>query len=178
MKPMSKIQLKEMPLDIGKLNHLYEQVNQSCCLVQVQTPLAEEKAKQYIDAMESGKVGDKAFLCRGIYSDDTLIGKIEVSRYEDGSAELDLILREEDTQKGYGKEALEKLEEMILEEHWCHEIVAYVKDDNVAMRKLLEGNGYEAERPFKADIMVPRDGKYQLQEIQGFEYRKVLVKSI
>ena len=172
------IELKKMVADASIIEDIYANVNQENCLVQLKTPLPTDQLQQYLQAIEVGKVKDKPFICFGIYQDDAVVGKIELSRYEDGSAELDLVLKEEYCNQKIGREALNQLEEYVKENFWCKRIVAYVNEENEAMIHLLNACKYIETKPFKADIMVLNEGEYQLKTIQGIEFTKQLQQQL
>ena len=160
--------------DATILEDIYKNVNQTNCLVQIQTPMPVEQLELYLQAIESGKVKDKEFICFGVYKDDAIIGKIELSKYPDGSGELDLVIKEKYCNQKYGEEALKQLEEYVKENFWCKRIVAYVNQENIAMIQLLRKCNYLKGRQFQADIMVPIDDTYQLKEVKGLEFYKQL----
>ena len=45
------------------LENLYENVDQSKCLIQLMVPLPKEQTEKYITAIQTGIVDDKPFLC-------------------------------------------------------------------------------------------------------------------
>ena len=167
------ISLKPWPLSYEAMNSLYARADQSKCLVQLIVPLERANTFRYLQAVQSGFSNGKAFLCRAIMLDDTLIGKIELSRYESFDSELDIILQKEYCAKGYGKAALKLLEEEVKESGWCRSIYAYVDTENIAAGKMLAASGYELTRFFSADVMIPYEGSYILKTRRGAEMRKI-----
>lgn len=167
------ISLKPWPLSYEAMNSLYAHADQSKCLVQLIVPLERSNTFRYLQAVQSGVSNGKPFLCRAIMLDDTLIGKIELSRYESYDSELDIILRKEYCAKGYGAAALKLLEDEVSKSGWCRSIYAYVDTENIAAGKMLAQNGYELTRFFSADVMIPYEGSYILKTRRGAEMRKI-----
>ena len=155
---------------IETLNELYEHVNQKYCLTQLPVPLEQEPTERYLKAAETGFVDEKPFLCFAILLDEVLIGKTDLSCYEGGFAEVDIVIREEYTGNGYGREALEQLVEYVTSASWCTAIGGYVEKDNMHARRMFMKAGFRQTRPFSADIMTPVNGKYVLKTKQGYEY--------
>ena len=153
------------------LDNLYKDVNQEYCLVALPVPFDEGKANVYIEAIETGKVNNKEIISCGIYEDEELIGKVELTKIED-IAELDLVIKEEYVNKGYGKEAIRYIEDIVCESKWCKKIEAYVNIENKKMIAVLEASNYLKGNNFKADIMKEHNGLYQLTTITGIEYYK------
>lgn len=166
------IELKPWLLRYEVMNDLYRRVDQSHCLVQIPVPLEKENTFRYLKAVQTGTSNGKDLLVRAIYLDDSLIGKIELSRYKNRAAELDIVIVKEHTSKGYGKQALQKLEEEVKETDWCTGIYAYVDTANLACGKMLAGCGYSIGRFFNASIMVPQSGSYVFGERRGCEMLK------
>ena len=94
------IHLEQWPQNTEEaLIDLYRDTDQSLCLVRVNTD-AKEQTDNYIRIIETGDNEGKPFLCQAVYLDERLIGKAELTRYEDDSAELDIVLRSEYCGKG------------------------------------------------------------------------------
>lgn len=167
------ISLKPWPLSYEAMNELYAHADQSKCLVQLPVPLDKANTFRYLKAVQSGFSNSKPFLARAVYLDDLLIGKIELSRYESHDSELDIILRKEYCAKGYGRQALKLLEEEVTESGWCRSVYAYVDTENTPAGKMLAASGYELNRFFSADVMIPHDGTYILKTRRGAEMRKI-----
>ena len=167
---LKMIELKPFPIRYEALNDLYEHTDQSCCLNRVAVPLEEATTRGFFLAVRTKNNGGLPFDCRGIYLDGKLIGKIELTRYEDYSAELDLILETEYTGNGYGKEALEQFQNDLRKTGWAQCITAYVKADHKRMIRVLEKTGFEPTRAFAADVMTPQNGTYVLRTVNGIEY--------
>ena len=110
------------------------------------------------------------FAVKGIYLDQKLIGKIERTVYEGGSAEIDLIIRNEYCGKGYGTEALRQFLALpeTLEE--CTSFCAYIDSNNKPAARVLEKTGFEAKRKFLADVVTPQAETYTLRTVEGTEY--------
>lgn len=155
---------------VKELETLYTHVNQKYCLVQIPLPLPTEQTQSYVNAIDNGVVEGKAFWCRAIQEDDDIIGKIELTKHDDGKAELDLVLRKEYENKGLGTKAIQEAIAFVEQENWCISIEAYVNQENIAMMKALEHNGFVRRQKFKADIVVPRDQLYELKEVTGYAY--------
>lgn len=152
------------------LADLYENADQSLCLVQLPLPLSISETRNYLRAVRTESVSGRAFICCAVYADSELIGKIEASRDEEGEAELDLILKRQYAGRGYGTEALRQFLALLKEKDWHQRMTAYVNRDNIAMIRILEKNGFARTREFTADVMVPTDGKYVMKTIRGYEY--------
>lgn len=167
------ITLKPWPLSYEAMNSLYAQSDQSFCLVQLPVPLDKANTFRYLRAVQSQNADGKPFLCRSIQLDEQLIGKIELSRYETMDAELDIILKKDFCFKGYGREALRQMEELVKEMNWCRSVYAYVDTGNIPAAKMLAGSGYEIGRFFSADVMIPDQGSYILKTRRGCEMRKI-----
>ncbi|MBR2067740.1 MAG: GNAT family N-acetyltransferase [Solobacterium sp.] len=174
---MEKIELKRWPTQkVEALNDFYLEVNQEFCLVQIPLPIQEEMALNYLKAIETRKNGNKELLSFAIMLEEEIIGKIELNKGQNHIAELDLVIKEKYTNMGYGKEALKLLEEKVKETNWCRIIEAIVKEDNLRMKKLLVDSGYMEGRSFIADIVVPHRGNYRIEEVEGREYKKTMLK--
>ena len=173
------ITLKKWPTDsIQPLNDLYLDVDQSFCLVQLPIPFLTNESIHYLNAIHNEVVDEKPFLCFGIYEDDTLIGKVEVTRYPNNESELDIVLRKQYTQKGYATEALQQLRHYLQERHWCTRIHAFVNENNLPVRRLLEKSYFQPTRKFKADVSTFHDGSYVMKEIIGIEYISTLEETL
>lgn len=156
--------------DEQALQDLYAHTDQSYCLVQLPVPLPQIQTRNYLESVRIKNTDGKPFLCFAVLLDGECAGKIEVSRSEDDSAELDLVLRKEYTGQGHGTEALSTLISMVKRTHWCRSICAYVREDNLPMRRVLEKNEFEQARAFQADVLVPDHSGYSFRTIKGFEY--------
>ncbi|MBP3891543.1 MAG: GNAT family N-acetyltransferase [Solobacterium sp.] len=155
---------------IQDLEDLYADVDQTNCLVALPVPLPKQETIAYYEAIQMEHTQDKVLKTFAIIEEDAIIGKIELS-IEEGIGELDFVLRKEHCNQKKGSEALQKFLELIQKENWCNEIVAYVHEDNLPMQKVLLKQGFQKTQPFKADVMVVRDGVYQLKEVKGSEYQ-------
>lgn len=164
------ITLNELPIRYEELNDLYEHTDQSFCLNKVAVPLDEDTTRGYFMMVRSHSNNGMPFAAKGIYWDRTLIGKIERTVYDNGCAELDIILRKEYCGKGYGTEALRQFLALPETENECMTFCAYVEEDNIAAQKALEKTGFEAKRQFKADVVTPQAGTYILRTVNGIEY--------
>ncbi len=164
------IELKPFPIRYEALNDLYENTDQSHCLNRVAVPLEEETTRGFFLAVRTGNNGGLPFDCRGVFLDGTLIGKIELTRYEDRSAELDLIIRNEYADKGYGSEALNRFQQELCETGWAERITAYVEADHEQMIRVLKKTGFAPKRTFAADVVTPQNGTYVLRTVNGTEY--------
>ena len=152
------------------LENLYENVDQSRCLIQLMVPLPKEQTEKYIHAIQTGIVDGKPFLCFAITLDDEIIGKTELSRYPNNAAEIDIVLQKEYTGKGYGTKALQQLYTYVQKTSWCNAIYAYVSSENIPAGKMFARAGYALGRPFQADVMVPVDGNYRMETKKGYEF--------
>lgn len=165
------ITLKPWPSQqVQPLNDLYLDVDQSNCLVTLQVPFPMPQTQSYLDAIHHGYVEDKPFLCFAIEQDDTIVGKIELTKYPNEDAEVDLVIKKSYSQQGIGTQAMLQLQQYVQQHHWCKAIHAYVDANNKAMCALLTKTNFQPVRRFKADVMVPIDGKYQLKEVPGIAY--------
>ncbi len=153
-----------------ELCSLYEQVDQRYCLVALPVPLSPVSSAAYLKAVHSGTTGEKELLTRAVMLGDELIGKIELNRDADGSAEADIVLKRQYTGKGYGAEAFRQLTGFVKEEGWCDLITAYVHKENIHARRMFRKAGMRETRPFRADVLIPDDGKYILKPVEGYEY--------
>ncbi len=167
------IELKPWPLSYEAMNTLYASADQSQCLVQLGIPLDRANTFRYLQSVNAGESNGKPFRAYAVMLDETLIGKIELSRYESGDSELDIILKKQYCHQGYGSQALRLLEEMVRKENWCRSIYAYVDTANIPAGRLLASNGYEISRFFSADVMIPQQGNYVMRTRRGCEMRKI-----
>ena len=167
------IELKPWPLSYEAMNSLYADADQSKCLVQLSVPLERAATFRYLQAVNTGVSNGRPFIACAIMLDETLIGKIELSRYESYDSELDIILKKQYCRKGYGSKALALLEETVREKNWCRSIYAYVDTENIPAGKMLAKNGYEIGRFFSADVMIPSEGNYIMRTRRGCEMRKI-----
>ena len=156
-------------ITVDDLNELYKDVNQDLCLVSLPTPLEASKAKAYAEAINSGRVGERELLSYGIYAEDELIGKIEVTKI-DGIGELDLVIKKQYENFGYGKKAIKEFLNIITSNKFCDFIDAFVRSDNEKMIRILKINNFLYGRDFKADVMKEHEGIYQLMTVKGYEY--------
>lgn len=164
------ITLRQWPEDAEEaLRGLYRDVDQSRCLVAVNTD-SPEQTKKYIHIIRSGDNEGRPFICRAVYLDDLLIGKAELTAYSDGSAELDIVIRREYTGKGIGARAVTELAEEAAGTKFCGKIRAYVSSDNIPAGRMLMKTGFKPVRKFRADIMTPGGNDYKLQEKTGYEF--------
>ncbi len=152
------------------LNDLYAHVNQKYCLTRLTCPLPPEATERYLQAVRTGFVNGKPFVCFLILLDDIPIGKTELTRYENGIAEVDIVIREEYTGNGYGREAMRQLLNYVDEAGWCSGVSAYIDKDNAHARRMFLRAGFRQTRGFEADIMTPVNGKYVLKTRTGYEY--------
>ncbi len=164
------ITLASLPIRYEELNDLYEHTDQSFCLNHVSVPLDEETTRGYFMMVRTGRNNGMLFAVKGIYLDQKLIGKIERTIYEGGSAEIDLIIRNEYCGKGYGTEALRQFLALpeTLEE--CTSFCAYIDSNNKPAARVLEKTGFEAKRKFLADVVTPQAETYTLRTVEGTEY--------
>ena len=153
-----------------ELEDLYANADQSYCLVRLPVPLPLSSTRNYMRAVRTESTNGRPFLCFAVYLDDRIIGKIEASKDEEDNAEADLILKRQYTGKGYGTEAMRQLQMILQERQWCRTLAAYTDRDNAAMIRVLEKNGFEKERDFTADVMIPDGGTYTVKSVRGMEY--------
>ena len=164
------IRLETWPADDGSLlEALYEKTDQSHCLVQLPVPLPKQQTENYLRVIRSSDNDGKPFVCFAILLDGRLIGKTELTRYNDGSAELDIIISREYCNKGNGTEALNALITHVFAEDWCHMIRAYTALENRAALKMLAKAGFRPGGTFAADIMVPDGTSYKIETKKGLE---------
>ena len=164
------ITLASFPIRYEELNDLYEHTDQSFCLNHVAVPLDEDTTRGYFMMVRTGNNNGMPFAVKGIYLDKKLIGKIERTVYEDGSAEIDLIIRKEYCGKGYGTEALRQFIALPETKAECASFCAYIDSDNLPAAGVLEKNGFEAKRKFQADVVTPQKDTYTLRTAEGTEY--------
>ena len=167
------IELRDWQLSYEVMNSLYHKVDQSHCLVQLAVPLERANTFRYLQAVQAGNSNGKPFIAKGIWLDGTLIGKIELSRYDSMDAELDIVIAKEYCSKGYGRQAVALLEQMVRKTGWCRSIYAYVDTANIPAGKMLAACGFEIGRFFSADVMVPYEGTYAIKTARGCEMRKI-----
>ena len=165
------VKLKPFPAqDSTALNDLYAQVNQRYCLVHLPVPLPQEETARYLEVIRTGNNAGQPFICFGIYAEAVLIGKIELTRQDDGDAELDVVIRESETGKGYGTQALGILLKEVYRRGWCRAVYAYVSRDNSHARRMLTHAGFRQMRAFQADVMRWDGGSYRVEPQTGYEY--------
>ena len=165
------VKLKPFPAsDSTALNELYAHVNQRYCLVQLPVPLPEEETARYLEVIRTGNNNGQPFVCFGIFMEDSLIGKIELTRQDDGDAELDVVIRDSETGKGYGTEALQILLREVYRRSWCRAVYAYAAKDNSHARRMLAHAGFRQMRTFQADVMRWDQGTYRVEPQTGYEY--------
>lgn len=165
-----QVNLTTVPIRYEWLNDLYEQTDQSFCLNRVPVPLNEEFSRRYFHAVQSGMNGGLPFRAWEILADHQSVGKAELTLEEDGKAEVDLILRRTWTGKGIGSQVLELLKREAADWHRCNAIAAYVREDHVIMRHVLEKTGFQSRRRFSADIVTPDEAAYRVTTAFGREY--------
>ena len=164
------IRLEQWPYNAAEqLSLLYAQADQSGCLVQLPVPLPYENTVRYISGIQHNEMDGKPFLCRAIYEDDICIGKIELTRYEDMTAEIDIILRREWCHQGFGSEALWQMIELVRSTGWCTRIHAYVDTSNIAAGKLFAKNGFAIGGFFNADVLTNVNSEYVMVKKRGCE---------
>ncbi|MBO7703846.1 MAG: GNAT family N-acetyltransferase [Solobacterium sp.] len=168
------IALKPFPIRYEALNDLYEHTDQSFCLNRVAVPLDEDTTRGYFLSVRTESNQGMPFCSYGIFRNDELIGKCELTRYEDGSAEADLIIRSDQVNHGYGKEALALLLKEAETNGFCECITAYIREDNIAAKHIFEQNGFEQTQSFLADVVSPDGREYRITTVKGSEYRKEL----
>ena len=165
------VKLKPFPAsDSMALNDLYAHVNQRYCLVQLPVPLPEEETARYLEVIRTGNNNGQPFVCFGIFMEDSLIGKIELTRQDDGDAELDVVIRDSETGKGCGTEALQILLREVYRRGWCRAVYAYAAKDNSHARRMLAHAGFRQMRTFHADVMRWDQGTYRVEPQTGYEY--------
>ena len=165
------ITIRKWPDDSADLlNDLYSHVNQKYCLTQLACPLDEQATGRYLDAVRTGIVDGKPFLCFAVLLDEEVIGKVDLTRYEGGFAETDIVLKEQYTGEGYGPEAMKLVLDLVSDMDWCSAVGAYVDKDNIHARRMFTRAGFRQGRPFEADIMIPSPGRYILKTTTGYEY--------
>ena len=152
------------------LEELYANTDQTYCLVQLPVPLPLSSVREYLKAVRSEDLKGRPFLCYAIKNDGAIIGKIEASKDEEGEAELDLIIRRDMVNQGYGSQALGQFLSILKNKDWCSVLCAYVNADNIAIRKVLENSSFVQGRDFAADVMVPDRGTYTMKTMKGTEY--------
>ncbi len=167
---MNSLELKPVPIRYEWLSDLYEQVDQTFCLNQIPLPLDEAFSRNYFLAVRTGRNNGFPFLAFAVTSGKKGLGKAELTRQEDGRAELDLILKQEFCHQGYGTQALQRLIEKAKEDRFCNGIAAYVNEEHTAMKKLLENAGFKKGRQFTADVLTPGGGAFRVKEVRGREY--------
>ena len=86
------------------------------------------------------------------------------------SAELDLIIKDEYTGRGYGRQAVEQFQTELLKTGWANRITAYVAVNHTRMIRVLEETRFEPKRTFAADVVTPQNGTYALRTVNGVEY--------
>ncbi len=152
------------------LNDLYSHVNQRYCLTILECPLDGPATARWLNAAETGIVDGRPFLSFAVMLDDEVVGKIDLTRYEDGFAETDIVIREEHTGMGYGREAMKQVIDLVSEIHWCDAVCAYINKENMHARRMFMRAGFRQGRPFEADVMTPANGRYILKTTPGYEY--------
>ena len=164
------ITLGTLPVRYEELNDLYAHTDQSHCLNHVSVPLDEEMTRSYFLAVRTGMNQGMPFLARGVYLNRKLIGKAELTVYEEGWAEADLLIRREYENRGYGKAALSMIMKEAEEAQFVRCFTAYIDKENLAMKAVLEQVGFTPARTFRTDVLRPMEHGYALKEIEGVEY--------
>ena len=163
------IELKPWPADREMMNLLYSESDQSRCLVQIAVPLEETSTAAYLEAVRNGYSNGRKLIAREIVLDGEMIGKIEVTVGEDGEAELDIVIRSQFCTKGYGREAVRMFVQQLRNEQIVFRIAAYVDTGNIPAGRMLASCGFLPARFFRADVLVPYQGKYIVSERRGCE---------
>lgn len=164
------MELRPFPIRYEELNDLYTAVDQGMCLNQVSVPLDEAMTRSFFLAVRTGINDGKPFRSLAVVKEGTVIGKIELTRHNETTAELDLIIRKDAASQGNGTAALKQLKEQVMADHWCNTIEAYVQRDNKAMKQVLLKNHFVKGRTFQADVVTPVNGSYSLRTVTGEEY--------
>ena len=157
-----------------ELEDLYAAADQSGCLVQLPVPLQKPQTDAYLEGVRTGQIDGNPFFCFAVMADNDLIGKIEITVQEDRFAELDVILRKDMCGKGYGKQAVTALIGLAARRQWCRGICAYAADENRAVQEVLVSTGFQPQRTFAADVLVPAGSSYYLKQCQGTEYIRMI----
>ncbi len=154
------------------LDELYENTDQSKCLVQLALPLDQARTRTYRRCIFRERNDDnKPFLCFAVMLNNTIIGKTEVTAHSEDEAELDIIIDADHTGRGYGKRALDLLHKRLKEINFASSVRAYVSEENEACIHLLLNAGYERGRKFSADILIPDKGSYVIRTVNGYEFK-------
>ena len=154
---------------VQELQDLYGHTDQKYCLVILPVPLPESSTLQYLNAVHSGKAGQRQMLTRAIVLSSQIIGKAELTA-EGEESELDIIIRKEYTGRGYGLQALRELLKEAQNTGFCTYVTAYVHKENIHARRMLAKAGMHQTKPFTADVLVPDNGMYRLKSVEGYEY--------
>ena len=168
------MRLTPFPIRYEELNELYAHTDQRRCLNAIPVPLDEAMSRSYFLAVRTGNNDGRPFVCYAIEQDGRIIGKIEATKETEQRAELDLIIRSGYCGRGHGSEALNAFIEELKQNGWCEELCAYAESGNLAMKRVLEKNGFSCERTFQADVITPGQSQYQLRSVQGEEYLRCL----
>ena len=152
------------------LEDLYSRVDQTYCLVRIPVPLDPISTARYAEGIRTGRIGENTLFCMGIEAEGVTAGKIEVTVDERRIGELDIVIDSSLTSKGYGSGALGLFLEVLKEKQICRGVTAYVNAENAAMIRILEKNGFRANRRFQAEVLDTSNGTYAVKAVSGIEY--------
>ncbi|MCR5794453.1 MAG: GNAT family N-acetyltransferase, partial [Solobacterium sp.] len=69
-----------------------------------------------------------------------------------------------------GTGALRLFLAVLKEKQICRGVTAYVNAENTAMIRILEKNGFRANRKFRAEVLDTSNGTYAVKAVSGIEY--------
>jgi RimJ/RimL family protein N-acetyltransferase len=106
----------------------------------------------------SGRLVD-GFLELGIEAEGRLVGTVQARRPENamppGVFELGIELFAADRGRGYGREAVEQMVELLMRTHGAHRVQASTSVENSAMRRVLERLGWQLEGVMREFMPTP-----------------------
>ena len=162
------------PDDCVNLEELYANADQTHCLVCLRLPLEKDATVRYLEGVRRKEIDGNPFYCYAVMLEDRIIGKIELTVQEDRFGELDVILRRDCCGKGNGTQAVRSMIALAAKKQWCRGITAYTDAENAAIQAVLEKNGFQKQRRFQADVLVPSGNTYYLRPCDGIEYVRFL----
>ncbi len=174
------LSLKDWPAANSEyeLSELYRNTDQSNCLVAVRVPLQYPQTSAYLQAVFTHNNNGRYFDCQAVMLEDSIIGKIETTVYENGIGELDFVLRKEYTGRHIGRQVLAMYIERLRTLRICRGLCAYVDLRNQAAGRILLANGFHGTRRFSADVSVPDGNTIRIETRQGMELQLVFEETV
>lgn len=122
-------------------------------------PGAKRRLRTRIE--RSGRLVD-GFLEFAVEADGRLVGTVQARRPENamprGVFELGIELFPDERGRGYGREAVEQIVELLFDTHGAHRVQASTWVENAAMRRVFERLGWQLEGVMREFMPTP-DGE-------------------